>query len=98
MTRDSTGKGRLEHLVARTRRDTPRPPATASTVVPVEAFGRRRMPARKVQILSQEDRFLAIMAPQTERSTARRLIIGDEPVTGFDNGEAQPEEDGTLPQ
>ena len=98
MTRDSTGKGRLDHLVARTRRDTPKPPATVSTVVPVEAFGRRRMPVRKVEILSQEDRFLAIMAPRTEPSTVHRMISGEEAVPGAADDEAQSQEDDTLRQ
>jgi hypothetical protein len=69
------GSGRFEKLVARTRRDTPRPPAVVRKVDSVEQFGRRSVPAAGVEILTESDRLIAIMAPAIARSAMMALGI-----------------------
>ena len=77
------GSGRFEKLVARTRRDTPKPPAVVRRVDTVEEFGRRSVPAAAVEILTESDRLIAIMAP-TIAAMALRIAPGarSEPPDG----------------
>jgi|SRR5687767_199210 len=80
------GSGRFEKLVARTRRDTPKPPAVVRKVDSVEQFGRRFVPAADVENFTESDRLIAIMAPAIARSAMMALGIApgapSEPADG----------------
>jgi|SRR5688572_24395518 len=73
------GSGRFEKLVARTRRDTPKPPAVVRKVDSVEQFGRRFVPAADVEILTESDRLIAIMAPAIAREAMALAIAPGAP-------------------
>lgn len=80
--------GRFEKLVARTRRDTPRPPAVVRRVDSVEQFGRRSVPAADVEILTESDRLIAIMAPTIARKAMALGIAPGAPPEPPDGGRA----------
>ena len=86
------GSGRFEKLVARTRRDMPKPPAVVRKVDSVEQFGRRSVPAAGVEILTESDRLIAIMAPAIAREAMGfRLAPGapSEPADGDEPSEME---------